>query len=381
MASFDLVPEFYIRQPVIAPLGEATNFQDTLIELAGMLSDGADDPLEAVAAVGSMENFVKAACNDTEEVNAAGVAAGYSSGFEFMKAEGAWHDPDADPKYGSYDEVIDPGEITDPDTVADDDPDDYVWKDDEGIVWEGTKAEFLDGYRNTKSAYKAYVGQDIDDSGTIYAGFAPDKINKSGFFELQSRVLEAGHFPGLPVWLAVPEHASLGSDELILTTFKMPSQIHSRSQNCKYLSELDHAEPAWINASTAASLGIEDGDEIKITRSGELINGADPGVTVGTAKSSITVTAKVVEGIHPKVIAISHHFGHWAYGRYATAGDMTHPLEDDQDIVDHGANDPDKDEIWWDNAGYRPNWLIPNAGEPIGGGQRVFDTVVRVEPA
>ncbi len=380
MVSYDMVPEFYIRQPVIAPLGEVRNTQDVLIDLAGRISEGGDDPLEDVAVIGSMENFVQAACNDTEDVNAAGQAAGYDDGFEFMKAAGAWHDPDADPKYGEYDEIVDV-DLTDPETVADDDPDDYDFMDDEGIVWECTKEEFLDGYRNTSKSYKHYVGQVIDDSGTVYQGFTPDKANKSGFFELQSVLMEMGHYPGLPVWMPVPEHEAMAADELILTTFKLATQIHSRSQNCKYLSELDHSEGAWINASTAASLGIADGDDIKVTRTAELINDKDLIVTEGSEVSSITVTAKVVEGIHPGVIAISHHFDHWAYGRYATAGENTHPLIDDADYEAHGANDPDKDGIWWTDKGFRPNWLIPNAGDPIGGGLRFMDTVVRVEPA
>ncbi len=380
MVSYDMVPEFYIRQPVISPLGEVRNMQDVLIDLAGRLSEGGDDPLEDVAAVGSMENFVEAACNDTEDVDNAGTSAGYANGFDFMTAEGAWHDPSAEPKYGEYDNVVDV-DLTDPETVDDEDEDDYVFMDEEGIVWECTKAEFNDGYRNTSKSYKHYVGQVIDDSGTVYEGFAPDKINKSGFFELQSVIMEMGHYPGLPVWMRIPEHDEMGADELILTTFKLATQIHSRSQNCKYLSELDHSEGAWINASTAASLGIADGDEITITRTAELINDKDMIVTEGTARSSITVTAKVVQGIHPKVIAVSHHFDHWAYGRYATAGEETHPLGDDADYTDHGANDVDKDEIWWNSKGFRPNWIMPNAGDPIGGGLRFMDTVVSVSPA
>ena len=380
MFSYDMVPEFYIRQPVVTPLGEVRNLQDVLIDLASRISAGGDDPLEDVAAVGSMENFVEAACNDTDEVNAAGQEAGYADGFEFMKAEGAWHDPDASPQYGEYDEVVDV-DLTDPDTIEDDDPDDYIFMDDEGIVWECSKAEFLDGYRNTSSAYKQYVGQVIDESETVYQGFTPDKTNKSGFFELQSVILEMGHYPGLPVWMPIPEHEAMSADELILTTFKLPTQIHSRSQNCKYLSELDHSEGAWLNAATAASLGVADGDEIKITRTAELINDKNFAVTEGTAVSSITATVKVVQGIHPKVVAVSHHFDHWAYGRYATAGEVTHPLDDDPDYEEHGANDVDKDEIWWSEKGFRGNWILPNAGDPIGGGLRFMDTVVRVELA
>ena len=83
--------------------------------------------------------------------------------------------------------------------------------------------------------------------------------------------------------------------------------------------------------------------------------------------------------IKPGVIAISHHLGHWAYGRYASG--EANPLIDDADQAEHEAADPDANEQWWDKYGYRGYWITPNAGEPIGGGHRCFDTVVRVAPA
>ena len=49
-------------------------------------------------------------------------------------------------------------------------------------------------------------------------------------------------------------------DELVLTTYKVATQIHSRSQNCKWLTEIYHDNPAWINPATAKAQGIEDGD-------------------------------------------------------------------------------------------------------------------------
>jgi thiosulfate reductase / polysulfide reductase chain A len=381
MVSYDQIHEYYIRQPVIAPLGEVRNTQDVLIDLAGRLSAGGDDKLEMVAAIGSMENYVAAACRDTAVVNDAGIAKGYTDGFEFMKAEGAWHDPDEDPIYQQYlDEVtLAEAPLTMDDADGIDDEDEHVWVDGEGIVWEATKEDFLAGYRNVSKSYKHYVGQVIDESGTVYKGFAPDKIDKSGWFELESPILAAKHFPPLPVWMYIPEHQGLDADELILTTFKMPTQTHSRTQNCKYLSEITHHEPAWINPTTAAAIGLSDGDEATVTRSRELINNKDMVTTRGTTTSTMTVEVKVTNLIKPGVLAISHHLGHWAYGRYAS-GEMT-PVNADPDQVAHEAADPDAGEIWWDKHGYRGYWITPNAGEPIGGGHRCFDTVVRVAPA
>ncbi|NQT92188.1 MAG: molybdopterin-dependent oxidoreductase, partial [Lentisphaerae bacterium] len=102
MVSNNMIPEWYIRQPAVTPLGEVRDFKDVCIELAAMLSTGPDVNLEKVAAVGSTKNYVEAACNDTTIVNDAGIAKGYANGFEFMKAEGAYWDPEATPKYMAY---------------------------------------------------------------------------------------------------------------------------------------------------------------------------------------------------------------------------------------------------------------------------------------
>ncbi|HEB29879.1 MAG TPA: hypothetical protein ENI15_03250 [Spirochaetes bacterium] len=110
--------------------------------------------------------------------------------------------------------------------------------------------------------------------------------------------------------------------------------------------------PAWINSKTAAELGIEEGDTLRV-KSG-----------IG----DITIKANVTEGVHPKVIAISNHLGHWAYGEYASLKKT--PLH---------ISERDSELIWWKEKGVHPNWLIPNAGDPIGGTMRWMDTVVTVE--
>jgi anaerobic selenocysteine-containing dehydrogenase len=92
------------------------------------------------------------------------------------------------------------------------------------------------------------------------------------------------------------------------------------------------------------------------------------------------VEVRVTDAIHPSAIAISHHLGHWAYGRYASGN--PHPLAaSDSGQAAQVAADPDVNLKWWNKYGYRANWIIPNAGDPIGGGQRIFDTVVKVESA
>jgi thiosulfate reductase/polysulfide reductase chain A len=377
MVSQHHIPEWYIRQPAVAPLGEVEDFKNTCINLAALLVNDRPEMAE-VAAIGSAENFVEAACNDTPEVNDAGVAAGFANGFEFMKSEGAYYDPNATPAYLGYMSTV---TITDPiydaGTPPPDDLADYHCKDLDGTIYTATLTEFTAGYRAT--GYKHYVAQELaSNPGTYYKGFKPDKVNKSGLFELESVIIGAKDYPPMPLWMPIPEHQSLASDELILTTFKSTTQTHSRTQNCKYNTEIDHHNPAWINTATAAALGIADGDTVTLTRTVELINdmAVNTANAKGTTTSTMDVEVKVTQAVHPKVIAISHSLGHWAYGRYASGN--SHPMATDTDQAAQAAADPDADLIWWTEFGFRHNWIQPNAGDPIGGGLRFFDTVVTI---
>ena len=144
------------------------------------------------------------------------------------------------------------------------------------------------------------------------------------------------------------------ADELILTTFKHVAQIHSRSANCKWLSEIYHTNPAWINPETAASKNIRDGEAIKVK----------------SAIGEIKTVARVTPAVVPGVVAIFHHCGHWEYGRYASGNKA--PASSD---------DPSFDRKWWNSIGTHPNWIIPNAPDPVNGQMRWMDTVVSVAKA
>jgi anaerobic selenocysteine-containing dehydrogenase len=318
------IPEYYIRQPLAKPLGEARDFKDVCCELAKRLG--------LSLGFSSAEEFVRDACEHTPGVKEAG-------GFEYMKRHGAWYDKTAKPKYLAHTQEIPAEDLKG--TIVDEKT---------GVVWKGKPGQ---DYTTTKKAYKKYVGQKIGDK--VYRGFPPDKVNKSGLFEIYSELLKKKGFDPMPSWMPIPEHQRMKKDELILTTYKVNVQTHSRSQNCKWLTEIYHDNPAWINPKTAAARGIKDGDMIKVkSKVGE-----------------IKIKAHVTEGIHPDVIAIAHHVGHWEYGRYASGKKAPFGRDDD----------PDLKLIWWKEHGVRPNWIIPNAGDPISGTMRWMDTVVSVTKA
>ncbi len=336
MVSPTQVPEFYIRQPFVKPLGESRDFKDVVCDLAERMGM----PL----GFNSAEEFVKLSCEKTPGVKEAG-------GFEYMKKHGVWHDPKAKPKYYMYKKEVKADDLKKEGVILDETTGTY-WN------WKKSKAKSEaeakeKGYTKTKNAYKGYVGQEI--GGTVYAGFKPDKVNKSGYFELYSELLKIKKFKPLPSYYAIPEYEKMEADELILTSYKVPVHIHSRSTNCKWLTEIYHDNPAKINPVTAKPLGIKNGDKIKVK----------------SKISEITTTAHVTEGVVPGVVSISHHLGHWEYGRYASGKKA--PLA--------GDNDSDLKLKHWDTYGMHPNWVMANKPDPISGQWAMLDNVVKVTKA
>ncbi|MEW6410061.1 MAG: molybdopterin-dependent oxidoreductase [Nitrospirota bacterium] len=170
-------------------------------------------------------------------------------------------------------------------------------------------------------------------------------------------------FNPLPVFKPHPWHwnkdgsCKLKDDELVLTTFKWNVHTQSRTPNVKGLTEMIHSNPAWINAATAKKIGIKNGDLIRIT----------------SGVGYMVTKARVTEGIHPKVVAVSNTLG-TKFGRVATATKATPPMWG-------GVDDPDLKHVWWKTEGVNPNEIIPVVADPIGGGQGWYDTVVTVTRA
>ena len=102
-----------------------------------------------------------------------------------------------------------------------------------------------------------------------------------------------------------------------------------------------------------------------------------------SAAKEITARIHLTEGVHPEVIAVSYHCGHWAYGRYANgapvADDLSGAKPDGENIWWQEGREPPKDpKQWSDVAGVHPNWIIPNIPARVSGQFRSNDTVVTV---
>ena len=108
-----------------------------------------------------------------------------------------------------------------------------------------------------------------DAEGRSPAGVRVDGVIRRGFptpsgrLEFYSRTLAEWGWPehALPGYIRSHVHpATLGPDQMVLiSTFRLPVQIHTRGGNAKWLNELAHTNPLWIHPRDAAGLGRHGG--------------------------------------------------------------------------------------------------------------------------
>ncbi|HYL60949.1 MAG TPA: molybdopterin-dependent oxidoreductase, partial [Candidatus Acidoferrales bacterium] len=110
----------------------------------------------------------------------------------------------------------------------------------------------------------APVGVDID--GQKFVGF-PTPSRKLEFY---SKTLKDWRWPEYSVPIYVRSHVHWSNidtargEMLLLPTFRLPTLIHTRSGNAKWLYEISHKNPIWIHTKDAARIGIQTGDLLKI---------------------------------------------------------------------------------------------------------------------
>ncbi|MBE0429899.1 MAG: molybdopterin-dependent oxidoreductase [Thermoleophilia bacterium] len=189
----------------------------------------------------------------------------------------------------------------------------------------------------------------------------------SGRIEVFSPRLAERGFAPLPSYETVQAFRELGERELVLTIYETALHTDGKTGNCMWLNEIQHDNPALINPETAARLGIEDGDKIKLIRSSKS----------GEAKErSIETEAFLTEGVHPDVIAMANGVGHTGFGRIAQGEKFK------KDEVRHRElRDANFQLVWWGDhggTGVNAKRIVPIEMDPIGGGQAWGDMVVSV---
>ena len=121
----------------------------------------------------------------------------------------------------------------------------------------------------------------VEIDGEIKEGF-PTPSKK---LELFSTTLKEWGWPeySTPKW--IPSHVHwedmdiAGNERILLPTFRIPTLIHTRSANSKWLNEISHRHPLWIHPSDAEKLEIEESGLVRITHPHRSLR--DPGVADG----------------------------------------------------------------------------------------------------
>ena len=222
------------------------------------------------------------------------------------------------------------------------------------------------------------IGVMVD--GRPYFGF-PTPSRKLEFY---SATLRDFGWPEYALPEHIPSHVhpervdrAAGEFEL-LSTYRLPTLIHTRSANAKWLVEISHSNPTWMHTSDAGRLGVQTGDLVRVQ------------TEIGYFVDKVWVT----EGIRPGVIACSHHLGRWRLaegeGVSRSASALVHLQEAEGAWTLRQLNgvrpflsaDPDTQRIWWTDAGVHQNLTFPVQPDPVSGmhcwHQKV--TVTRARP-
>ena len=174
-------------------------------------------------------------------------------------------------------------------------------------------------------------------------------------------------------------HRSMDAEHgemVLMPTFRLPTLIHTRSGNAKYLNEIANTHPLWMNAKDAARLGFATGDLARVN------------TEIGHFVARVWAT----EAIRPGVIALSHHMGRWrntenAGSRWVMGLVDVGKLPDGRwrlRYKDHvrpfASDDPDSSRIYWDDPGVHQNLAFGVHPDPWSG-MHCWHQKVRVEKA
>ncbi|MCE7938239.1 formate dehydrogenase [bacterium] len=168
-------------------------------------------------------------------------------------------------------------------------------------------------------------------------------------------------------------------EHVLIPTFRLPTLIHTRSGNSKWLNEISHRNPLWVHPEDAARLGLASGDLARVT----------------TDIGHFVLPCWITEGIRPGVVACSHHMGrwrlhengmaHWSSARVDldVVGDGQWRMRRREGVRPFESSDPDSARVWWTEAGVHQNLTFPVHPDPVTGmhcwHQKV--TVARAAPA
>lgn len=388
--AYNLRPYVGLRTPMVEPLGESKDVRDFFPELARRIGDGMEKWYE----YGSTEDYMKAWAAKVPENEATG-----KSGLDRLLEEGAWEDQTREPFYEPYNIELSDEELSGS-TI--DQETGIITQDGVGIGIQ-INGRSVRGFKTPsrkfeiRSLFVQQVGKNVDSNNLI---------QRSGVTKTKNRPKEhAGHeldIDPMPIWFQPEEHTNLDDNELIMTSFKWNVHNHGRTMNLKWLAEIVHTNPAWLNPQTANRMGLRSGDWIEITAYfSKMLEKQAPHLVHGERDSDgrievsrLRVPIVTMEGIHPSAIAMSNSCGHWQYtnvakGKKTDGENSGHLVGSDTATYrdadwernmwweDHSAGDRNK---WVQNTGngWNQNQIMPIAPDPVTGQQAFHSTVVKI---
>ena len=388
--AYNLRPYVGVRTPMVKPLGESRDIRDFFPDLAKRIGGGMEKAYE----YGSTEDYMRAWASKVPTNPKTG-----KGGLDRLLDEGTFENTDREPFYDPYLQSLTDDEMQD---AIVDETSGLITKNGAGIGIQ-VDGKNVRGFKTpsrkfeVRSLFVNRIAKNLDCS---------DLISASGSKGANRPASHAGHnsvIDEMPTWFQPEELTSLAANELVMTSFKWNVHNHGRTMNLKWLAEIVHSNPAWMNPQTASSLGLKDGDWIEMTsfQSTHLVKNAthlnhDGEIDPESGRqivSRMRVPIVTMEGLHPKVIAMSNSCGHTQYSNVAQAiaGRATGDKTDGMDI--DGYRDPDWERnMWWEDSsnndprtwqqntgnGWNQNRLMPIAPDAATGQQSFHDTVVRV---
>ena len=234
-----------------------------------------------------------------------------------------------------------------------------------------------------KFTYEKHLQPTNSDAGVDIDGQKRTGFNTpSGKQEIFSQTMVDWKWPeyATPVYIKShvhPDNIDFANGEMVLLpTFRLPTLIHSRSGNAKWLAEIANKNPMWIHTTDAQRLQVQTGDLLRIsTEIGHFVN-----------------VAWVTESIRPTVIACSHHLGRWRRdvdpkaNRWSmntvdiTCENGIWKMSHKAGTKAYKSDDPDSERIFWGDGGVHQNLTFPVQPDPISGMQ-CWHQKVKVERA
>ena len=219
------------------------------------------------------------------------------------------------------------------------------------------------------------IGVEID--GKAYVGF-PTPSRKNEFYSQTMVDWKWGEY-ALPTYIKSHIHPDNLDHEkgeyCLVPTFRLPTLIHSRSGNAKWLTEISNRNPIWMHPQEAKRFGFQTGDLVKLN------------TDIGYFVDKVWVT----EGMKPGVVACSHHLGRWRRpedkigNRWATNtvsiennGNGGWRMRTIQGVQPFKSSDPDSARVFWSDGGVHQNITHAVHPDPISG-MHCWHQRVRIE--